>query len=204
MKTLQKILSEGLLEDIEHKKLAEHYNNYSDDHKTILNDYGEESSSMNSTLWSRHQGRPYEMGENYHKKDFETMDSAMEAHKTPPEMMVHSGTIHDPRKMKNSEGIVHHPAYMSTSLDPHVAHTFAYKQAINEDSNDMHTLHIKVPAGSKGAYAGHLGGIHHISEKEFVLPKGSNLKYHRTDVDYGGHTRNDKTFDVYHHHMSVE
>ena len=204
MKTLQKILSEGLLEDIEHKKLAEHYNNYSDDHKTILKDYGEESSSMNSTLWSRHHGNPYETGENYHKKDFEHMDSAMEAHKTPHEMTVHSGTIHDPRKMKNSEGIVHHPAYMSTSLDPHVAHTFAYRQATHESSNDMHTLHINVPAGSKGAYTGHLGGTHHISEKEFVLPKGSNLKYHRTDVDYNGYTRNDQTFDVYHHHMSVE
>jgi hypothetical protein len=204
MKTLQKILSEGPLEEIQHKKMATHYTNYSGEHKKVLEDYADSSASMNSTLWSRHKGKPYKMGEEYHKDDFEHMDSAMGAHETPHEMTVHSGTMHDPRKMQNAEGVVHHPAYMSTSLDPHIAHKFAHTQAVRESSEDMHTLHIKVPAGSKGAYVGHLSGNANPSEREFVLPRGSNLKYHRTDVDYNGYTRNDQTFDVYHHHMSVE
>jgi hypothetical protein len=204
MKTLQKILSEGPLEEIQHKKMANHYTNYSGEHKKVLEDYADDSSRMNSTLWSRHKGKPYQMGEEYHKDDFEHMDSAMEAHETPHEMTVHSGTMHDPRKMKNSEGIVHHPAYMSASLDHHIAHSFAHTQAIRESNDDMHLLHIKVPAGSKGAYVGHLG-VANPSEREFVLPRDSKLKYHRSDVEYGGHTGgDDKTFDVYHHHMSVE
>jgi ADP-ribosyltransferase exoenzyme len=203
MKTLQAILSEGPLEEIQHKKMATHYSNYSGEHKKVLDDYSEDSSSMNSTLWSRHKGKPYQMGEEYHKKDFEHMDSAMAAHETPEDMTVHSGTMHDPRKMKDSEGIIHHPAYMSTSLDLHIAHGFAHTQAINESSNDMHLLHIKVPAGSKGAYVGHLG-VANPSEREFVLPKDSKLKYHRSDVEYNGFHKNDNTFDVYHHHMSVE
>ena len=96
-------------------------------------------------------------------------------------MHVWSSTIHDPRKLKDSNDIVHHPAFLSTTAYYPVAlhRDINSKDEMNGDRNH-HILKIHVPKESPGAYVDHISK--YPGEYEYLLPKGSNLKYHKTET----------------------
>jgi hypothetical protein len=67
---------------------------------------------------------------------------------------------------------------MSTSLSRSVAHRFIKSNEIeNDDSLEFHhhMLHIHVPKGHPGAFVD--GISENQKEKEFILPRGTNLKH---------------------------
>ena len=96
----------------------------------------------------------------------------------------------------NSEKIVHHPAYLSASLGYRVARGFSQ----TGEKGDRHVLAINIPKGSHGAYIGE----HSFSsdEKEFLLPRGSNLKYNKTEESKYEHP-SFGMLKVHTHHMDL-
>jgi len=179
-----------------HKRLTPHYN-YGPEEKTALHKYSDQSRDVNHHLWKKSQFKAgWDIPEK-HQGTIDKMDSAVHAHKTPEDMTVYSGSVHDPRKIKNAEGVVHHPAYMSSSTNPYQAHFFGsmHRDYAPEGGVDTHILHVKVPKGSPGAYISHIAKQE--GEREFVLPRDSKLKYNKTDTTkYGSNY-------VHEHHMEL-
>jgi hypothetical protein len=170
-----------------HESLSDHYKNFTEDHIDNIKKYTDDSYGINSYLWKKHKGEEItEEDKHYALKHsspkIEKMDSALKAHKTPYDLEVHSGTDHDPRELKNSEGIMHHPAYLSTSLMHNKATDFA---GVGKDGN-KHVLSINVPKGSHGAYVENHS--YSPNEREFIIPRDSKLKHISTDVETRKHS----------------
>jgi hypothetical protein len=192
------------------KKLSEHYKHsdqdikYADNPKLALARYSHASGHLNSWLWGRHHDSIRTRNQS-NKGSTDQLDRAISANKTPHEMMVYSGVKGDPRKKMNSEGIVHHPAYLSTSIKKGVADSFA--QDNRDESNEIngksqyhaHLLHIHLPEGHDSAYINHISEHNH--EHEMLLPRGMNLKHNETITDTKETPH--ASYHTHHHFMSV-
>ena len=190
-----------------HKNLSQHYHfldnhheNHEEHHEAI-NKYTDDSTDLNEHLWETHKGARMKGGHPYSElldKETKRMDAALNYHKTPHPITVYSGTKMDPRQHINKEGIVKHPAYLSTSLDKNIAKAFARSHAV---SSDNHILKIDVPKGHKGAYVAHIGGL--SKEKEFILPRGLNMKIKSTSKrnEINKITKRKETYLI--HHVSI-
>lgn len=160
------------------KRLESHYNFKNDDHDRLKYYTDGNAYDLNNYLWSK-----YKTKKGHHSLmrpvEVDNLNKTLNIHKTPENLTVYSGTGHDPRINKNSKGIFHHPAFMSTSLHPHIARLFSstagYK---HQDNYHYHVLRIHIPKGHPGAYVNHISDF--TGQKEFILPSGMNFKYHGT------------------------
>jgi hypothetical protein len=167
-----------------HNKLSNHYKFNDEDIKPIK-DYTKDSSRLNAYQWKKKENG-YKNA--YHKESEERtseMDDILDRHRTPHKLTLFSGTPHDPREAMNKEKIVNHPAYLSTSLSKKIAKDFS-----------GHVLKIHVPKGHPGAYVDHHS--YNGSEKEFILPRDTKMKYKFTQE----HKLDDGS-TVFEHHMDV-
>lgn len=171
-----------------HDKLKKHYDFPDEKHisNTPLKRYGNDSEKLNSYLWNKHKDPSHHSGPR-------NMEARMLSHTitqtpAPNDMTVHTGLYGDPRKRMNSNGIVHHPAFLSASLNPHIAKSFAIGHRHAEDLDtttdktlpQIHSMQIHIPEGSRhGAYVAHV--VPATKEREFLIDKGKNLKIHHTD-----------------------
>jgi hypothetical protein len=139
------------------------------------------------------------------------LDNALAKHQTPKPITVFSGIKHDPRTKMDANKIVHHPAYLSTSINHHQAEGFG----LNDDEsgpsqsrkgrNEVihHVLKIHVPKGSTGAYVDHISSV--SGEREFILPRGANLKHNHTTTEEHHVPGTDNLHSVYHfHNMTLQ
>lgn len=87
---------------------------------------------------------------------------------------VYSGIGFDPTKhFKEHDGVFHSPAFISTSLNPHVALGIGSSNY----GMDSHVLHFQLPKGySKGAYFGGNGNVLFKNQRELVLDHKQNFK----------------------------
>lgn len=211
--------------EIEHlnSKLQEHHK-YLPSQREALETYTRDSSPINEHLWDAH----------IHKKPIESdfgiyaghLDHAIHENKAPHDFHVYSGVPSDPRERMNKEKIVHHPAYLSTSLAHQTARGFAkavdHKSKIvpnpnyetmkalnpklnigkdmHENHFNKHVLRIKVPKGHPGAYVERI--TDHNGEYEHILPRGLNLKHTGTDVIHEGSSTY-RTHTLIHHFTIV-
>jgi hypothetical protein len=165
-------------------KLTNHYTGL-EDHHYVLHKFTSDSKDVNSYLWEKHKDK--------NLKDLKTeekinnIDKTLNIHKTPEDMTVWSKSKHDPRELKNSEGIMHHPAYFSTSIKKSVAEQhFQSRNIVKRDGiNHHHIFKINVSKGSKGVY---IPDEHSVDfrAKEFLIPHGQKLKYHNTETQEDG------------------
>jgi hypothetical protein len=160
-------------------KLIEHYKHPNPYHEETLNDYSNSSETLNDYHWNLHHKKVSKNSS--FEKSSKVMDDALSAEKTPHPITLYSGTQADPRKRKNKEGIVHHPAYLSTSISKDVAKGFArskstQRQGIKEEH--AHILKINVPKEHNGSYIERISDC--PTEQEFVLPRGVNMKHIKT------------------------
>jgi type I site-specific restriction endonuclease len=111
-------------------KLIKHYKDYNDDDKKVIANYTVSSRYLNSYHWNKSRG---ENKKNVPELENTTgqLDNALDAHRTPHKLSVYSGTKDDPRKNMDKDGIVNHPAYLSTSIDNNIAQRFASNHAKN-------------------------------------------------------------------------
>lgn len=190
-------------ETLLHRSLTPHYQNYTKEETHILHDYSK-LSSINSYLWDRHK-KIIVKDKNSKNNDLyaSKLDSAINRHKTPKNMTVYSGINFNPKDRINSEGIIHHPAYLSTSLKKSIAINFAsnHQKLDSEENIHNHVLQIHVPKDHPGAYIGNISNSK--EERELLLPKGLNMKllgYHKKEylLDKSGKK------NIYHfHHMEI-
>jgi len=199
-----------------HQNLSKHYNRFNLDEKTIdsIQHYSSDSSHINGHLWNNYKNKVKSMNTvpDYDVKKIqntiENLDSAMKSHKTPHELTLWSGSKHDPRDWMDKNSIVHHPAYMSTSLVSNKSAQFAsYNPKIIDKGNFLGNKHeirniykIHVPEGHPGMYIGHISSL--SSEREFLLPRGTNLRHIKTEY----HSPDRGQYGKIHtkvHHMEV-
>jgi hypothetical protein len=184
-----------------HKIMRDHYNyEKTTTHRESIYNYNDSNQSklMNGYLWEKHKN-PEGFSQNESAEtNIRNLDSAINSHKTPHKLAVYSGTVHDPRELKNSEGIMHHPAYLSTSIDESVGNSFAHRNKTSDKGiNHTHILKIHVPKGHPGAYVP-ATGLDLNYEKEFILPRGTNLKHiKKTKEDISNNSK------IFTHHMKV-
>lgn len=158
-----------------------------------------QGSLTNRYLWNRHLKK---QDINKNAEDITNrLNHSLHFHKTPKDLTVYSSTIHNPEQKKNSEGIMHHPAFISTTIDKDYADSWFNKSyEHNEEGKRIHhILKIHVPKGSPGAYVEHFTAV--PGQHEFIIPKGSNLKYHHTEKLIS--PSKDDVINHY-HHVSLE
>jgi len=193
----------------QHRALSNHYKFSSRQQLEHIHEYTKnDAAGINNALWNDHENKT-EDAKIHFGPTIRSLDSAMKVHKTPEDMTVYSSSVHDPREKKGSNDVVHHPAYLSTSIDPKIAHqrdmNIVHKVADDDDNRFVehhNILKIHVPAGSKGAYVAHHSN--YSREKEFILPRGTKLLHHSTDTTIK--PREDNWSEDRHthvHHMSV-
>lgn len=85
-------------------------------------------------------------------------------------------------KNTKKDDTFHSPAWVSSSLDPRIAHDFTKEKTPNEGATqrEEHIVHFKLPKGyNRGAYIGHaVGG--YAYEKEYLIKAGTKWKRTRT------------------------
>jgi hypothetical protein len=181
-----------------HDELSKHYK--IDQHFDIsrpIKDYTDDSYGVNNHLWKRHKKLKMNEEEKSYKQNIPKLDEAMERFKTPKSFTVHSGINYDPTETKNSENVVHHPAYLSTSIRKDTAMGFGDLQK----GNIKHILSINVPKGHKGVYVGDHSEL--PGEREFILPRGTNLKHEKTTIEKHKHLIYKDGIEIHTHHMSI-
>jgi len=171
---------------------------YSIPQKNHLYNFKMSSYNVNNYHWEKHKGK----GEHDATEEKKTkhLDAAINNNKTPEPLTVYSGIGYDPRKRMNKDGVVHHPAYLSTSLERESAKTFAAKNSTIDHENKTihrHMLQIDVPQGHPSALV-----PHNTFEKELVLPRGMNLRHKKTDTNETTSPYGEKLIH-YTHHMEI-
>lgn len=172
-----------------HHSLDDHYFPLKGKDHDIYN-YGEHSKSLNSALIARYDAganmkrlgafkeygvKPEDVGYVDHK----ALDSIVRQTKSPHDLTLYTGIRRHPQKRANGDGLLHLPAYTSTSLNAAPAISFATKSPrhISEDPQDRrnkHVLKISYPKGSHGVYIGKQTDI--PGEREFLMPRGVTLR----------------------------
>jgi hypothetical protein len=186
----------------QHRALSDHYSKFSSRQLGHIHEYTKnEAAGINTHLWDDHANKT-KNAKKYFGPAIRSLDSAMKVHKTPENMTVYSSSIHDPREKKGPNNVVHHPAYLSTSIDPEIAHNRDVNSVYKDDGEHHNILKIDVPAGSKGAYVAHHSN--YSIEKEFILPRGTKLLHHSTDTTIRpARSPHDSAKHTHVHHMSV-
>lgn len=117
-----------------------------------------------------------------HSNLHDELDGWLKSHTKPlhEDMHVYSGAGFDPTKhFEEGNGVIHLPAYTSTSLSPSIAGSFGAKalpsKGLNHRAYDRHILHFHLPKGSShGTYVDHVST--HDGEKEYILHRGQKWK----------------------------
>jgi hypothetical protein len=182
------------------KGLGKEYSMYESSHIKAINAYTKNSmDGVNEKLTKGSRLTPD------NRKGMMTLDEATYAHTTPHALTLWSGISpeHADKVMQNEQ--VHHPAYLSTSLSPHVAAAFTrFKADERGDGIEGHMLKILVPHGHPGAFIGHVSMVHNekgeMGEHEFILPRGTVLNIHHDKRVYAPMPHSDgKSFFTIHH-----
>jgi len=200
-----------------HVRLSNHFNydNVDPHDRKASWDYQGGSGELNHYLWEKHKGtKPSEIKPTWsdrpipsahidqHEKDISQLDHLMTTNKTPHKMVVYSGTPNDPRDHMNESGIVHHPAYLSTSLDQNIGEKFS-REKVNRNDYSQHLLKIHVPKDHPAAFIPNLHPTAFSSaEKEVLLPRGINLQHMKT-TSTTSKTVSGGSVSVNVHHMRV-
>jgi len=98
------------------------------------------------------------------------------------EAHVYSGLGFDPKEhFENGGGIIHMPAFTSTSLNPNITKSFSYPR-----NKTKHLLHIQLPKGyNKGVYIGANNVSQVKGEKEYLLDYNQKFKLVNHEIKKG-------------------
>lgn len=181
-------------------RLEKHYK-YPENEEKVLNRFTYSSSELNNHLWNDHKQKRegYQKNLDDHEEDARikgvyephNLDKALNRHKTPEDMELFSNSRHDPREIMNKDGVVHHPGYMSASINRNVSKNLKWNMKYKGKESHHHIWHMNIKKNSPGAYVNHLSNV--PGQYEFVLPSGRNYKYNGTESQQMGN-------DHYHYH----
>ena len=149
------------LVDKAHDSMSEHYHpdKFSKEHKEAIGAYtGFNAINHNLLHGSLAPDESKTVGH---------LDNIVSKVKTPNALTVYTGTDQSHAHALQNHDVVHHPAFLSTSIDRSVATRFA-----GDKTGDVVAIHL--PKGHDGAYVAHMSN--HMHEREFVLPRNMKLK----------------------------
>ena len=145
-----------------HDDVAKHFN-YSEDEAKSLTNYTNHLKGLNHKLIVGAKLEPHE------ERAVGALDSTLSRYSAPDDLTVYSGTNSEHANIIRRNEVVQHPVYLSTSISNHGAKQFAASKG-----GDI--VKIEVPKGHPGAYVAAISGYE--GEREFVLPRGTKLKFH--------------------------
>lgn len=194
------------------EELKDHYHPHLDDHadKDHVLDYTKSSSSFNRALIRSHKSGVSDIepssalneytAERYNKRK-DGIDRAITSIPAPKDFDTFSGLGFDPRHHMDENNVMHSPAYLSSSIDPRIAHTFAAeldsKTGKSPESYDVdiekHMLRIPIrKSQTNGAYVDSISNFGtkdgNTGEREFLHARGQKFKinpYPQTLTGYG-------------------
>ena len=207
MKSFKQLINEAQSIDDLHKELSAHYkyDSFGGEH---LHEYTHDSRPLNKYQWKVHNNSKTPKVHRLEEKSG-VLDAVMNHNKTPHDMTVWSGLHENPHDHAKF-GVVHHPAYLSTSISPKIARDFGSSEGKHVETNDkggydkhIHVLKLHVPKGSPGAYVGHISS--QPNEKEFVMPRGQsiNLKHEQIMKKRMAYGLNKNNFIYHIHHGEI-
>lgn len=145
------------------------------------------------------------------KFDINALDSIASKNKISKNTELYSGVKYHPLESANENGVLHLPAYTSTSERHSVAKKFAHTQARRQDrpeddhKQDAHIIRFNLKKGdragnisSKSSY----GADHEFDEREWLLPRNTRVKIHpepETSTDKEG-----RKFHIWNAHTTDE
>jgi hypothetical protein len=168
-----------------HDKLMAHYRHTHDRFEAQLSRYGRGSATLNYHLMLNPKAPAPE--------EALRLDHALNHAPTPDHLTVYTGISNEHASKVRSNDVVHHPAFLSTSLRMSTAQMFAHSQA----SHDIIKIHV--PSNHRGVYIGDLSGKN-SHEREFLLPRGLKLRFHRDKELVAKTSQGDFTI----HHATIE
>ena len=167
----------------EHLTQLHAVHNFTEDEKNTVFDYTEgHSGSINDPLIHSRD----ENGFDWRTKH---LDSAMEkAAALDHEVHAYSATSFNPA-LKSRQRIFKSPAFISASINPHVAFGISKLHRVkksNSSTREHHIIHFILPKGSKlGVYTGDLGSDEFTSQREFIIKRNTKWQlvgHHLHDV----------------------
>lgn len=178
-------------------RLSSHYTHGSKHGETLKN-YTNFSGKINSHLWEEHKGNKPQTDDKT-LGDIKAMDTATHAQRTPEAFTAYSTSRHDPREHKDTNGVMYHPAFLSTSIRKSVPEGQYGNRNVtrNSEGKSVHNIYkIDIPKDHPGMYISDRNSIDK-NAKEFVLPRGTKLKHINTHTD-------ESSSNIRHeHHMQV-
>lgn len=129
-------------------------------------------------------------GEKLNEKDqlfVDHLDSIIKDHPVSDDTIVYTGTNENHAKVLRMNTEINHPGFLSTSISPNSARSFA-----RQKGGDIVKIHI--PKGHPALYVSNLSGYE--GEREFVLPRNTKLVLSRSKEQVMIH--DDKEYKVHH------
>jgi hypothetical protein len=112
--------------------------------------------------------------------DLRGLDAAINRNTFQHDTTLFSGIWWNPKDRADEDGIIHLPAYTSTTVDKKTALSFGINNAKSRDQ-ERHVLRIINPAGTTGVYTHDDKDItHYDHENEVILPRGIKIKINTT------------------------
>lgn len=150
----------------------EHFSNLSQEEKDAVKAYTYNSDPIKEHIRTKKEGHivniDYGVSANLHH-----LDGALEKNKLHEDLITYSGLRSSPFENNDSLGHVHSTTYISSSVDPVVAHNFS----MSYGNKIHHIARIHNKKGSTGLYIGHNRDLTHSPlEFEYLIPKETNFR----------------------------
>ena len=166
----------------------QHVGNLEEKHYTAVDAYimggledGHETGSkfVNEHLIKRHAAnkepnKEFSFGDDDFKKvlNIDHLDSALERNTLEKQLVTYSGLGFNPKDIMKDNGLLHLPAYTSSSTNRAVSLLYAKK----DNNNIRHVMQIKHPKGSTGLYIGDNDDLSPFMQKEHIMPRNTTVK----------------------------
>ena len=183
------------VDDNNEDSLGQLGNHRFDDHeKTHLYRYSSESTPLNKSLvYAAKEGIDHPSKLNINSQycrfthDLDGLDAAINKHKLTHPLVTYTGVTRNPSHNIGADGLIHLPAYTSTSIDPKTAHHYAVEsgRAREKDLPDAHIIKIRHNPGDTGAFTDNNPELTpYIDESEFTLPRGVVIRLSKSPKIY--------------------
>jgi hypothetical protein len=204
-----------------HKELTDHYHENLSNHpdSSHVVNYTKGSGDLNRALLRSHKSgnsdiEPNDSISDYiskyeaerHNKTKNGINKAITSIPAPKDFDTYSGIGFDPRRIMDENNVIHSPAYLSSSIDPRIAHSFSTELDSNtgksprDNDSEIEKHILKIPVKQYQTNGAYVDSISHFGTKddgfkgelEFLHPRGQEYKIDPTPKTltskYGGNT----------------
>ena len=150
----------------------EHFANLNNDEINSIKAYTYDSKPIKEHIENDKDGPDVHIDEGVHA-NIKHIDSALSKNILKNDLITYSGLRHHPLENNDSYAFVHAKSYISSTIDPVVAHKFA----LSYNNPVAHIARIHNKKGRQGLYIGHNNELTHSpSEFEYIMPRETTFR----------------------------